>query len=433
MKKNHNTKRAWVSLGAGLIAIAIVVNCTERVGFSTLLAKRNGKNPSVDIDCDNGVCTETYIQPDKLITKDALILYVLDASGSMGQEFNKVKDGAGKLIEKLNTITDKVCVGTVAMWTNAPLSNGLTNQSGLLVGNGADKCLCTDQMALPELLAKLSANFDLTKTTQAIGQNEAGLKAVHSFASEAAKIAANEATGCVPDTAVTAIIPISDENDLSAATVAVDAPGGFNTNQACAGYGVQNVGTTISPAAPAGQPSDESCQEFAGRAREYSVLEGSNYKLTVTPEKVAQDLGQFMGTLPYLTYSIVYPNQASVTEVGGGAQDGVGYGYLEFIQQSGGDVVNMSLLKAADQTPFVNKFSEIGDRLINQAALFQTFTTQYPFCPGSVKVKVDDASLSAGEFQEINETTVRIPNEHGQADSVIEITYKQKIGDGSNC
>ena len=140
-----------------------------------------------------------------------------------------------------------------------------------------------------------------------------------------------------------------------------------------------------------------------------------------------------MGTLPFKTYSVIYPDQGSITQVGGGNQDGIGYGYLEFIQKTGGDVVNMKLLKNNDKTEFLNRFSEIGDDLIDQAALFQTFNTQYPVCEASVKIKVDGVSIDDSDFQVISDTTIRIPNEHGQADSVIEITYKQKIGDGSNC
>ena len=422
-------RRSWMTLGLGLASISILINCTERVGFTSLFAKRTGTNPGIDIECGkDGFCTETYVQPNKLITKDALIIFTMDGSGSMNLEFNEVKDGAGQLIQKLTTITDKVCVGVMGMYTNAPLQNGLTNQSGLLVGNGADKCLCTDALAINDLLAKLSQNFEFIRSAQAIGQNEAGLKAIDSYATEAAKIAANEATGCVPDTAVTAFIPISDENDLSAAEIPA---AGFQAN--CAGLGVQNVGTTVSPAAPSGQPADGSCQEFAGRAREYSTLEGTNYKLTVTPTKVSKDLALFMGTLPFKTYSVIYPDQGSITQVGGGNQDGIGYGYLEFIQKTGGDVVNMKLLKNNDKTEFLNRFSEIGDDLIDQAALFQTFNTQYPVCEDSVKIKVDGVSIDDSDFQVISDTTIRIPNEHGQADSVIEITYKQKIGDGSNC
>lgn len=339
------------------------------------------------------------------------ILFVVDTSGSMGDEKNALKNALGGWLNQLQQLgVENFCVDVMES------SPSGSNSGRLRAASGNSKCLCTDTLSVAQIVAGFSANID--SISFAGGSGEAGILSLHNALNDPAKFSANQNDGCFKNDKALAVIQMSDENDMCAT---VRDP----TDVGCTGNATTSDGSTVNwntvdwnndifplltgfvtTPKTAEKYVHNSCDEEAVRLRycaEATPGVDGQYDNVITAETVADSLAEYNAALPSFGTAIIYNTTTfpSVSTV-----ESKGWGFFEFADEFNQGTTNLAT--TANQADFNNQLNVIADSLAQTLTYTYRFSLPSPVCAGqedSVKVKVNGALQPKTKYNLANART----------------------------
>lgn len=376
--------------------------------------------------------TSLWNQPKEPGAVRPEILFVVDTSGSMADEKVALINALGSWLTNLrDQKIEDFCVDVMesAFGTNAGV---------LRAASGNDKCLCTDNYTIDEIVAKFKENIN--SINFAGGAGEAGIYSIDQALNNADKLAANQAAGCFRADHALAVIAMTDENDMGAtvknnctsqngktsdgATVAMNTVIFDNSD-----FPVLDAGFVESPRTAANYVNN-SCDEAQVRLQYYSEatpqMDGK-YHLKVTPASVAKSIAAYNDALPTFGTGIVYN---TTTFPASSNVESKGWGILEFAKALGQDTANLATTSNASS--FNAQMNTIADAMVNTIAYFYTFVLPNPVCEGqedTVSVSVNGEAIDSPNWI-LNSTRTKVTfkpsfdwTTHGGPETPIEIKY----------
>lgn len=377
--------------------------------------------------------TSTWNQPSEPGAVRPEILFVVDTSGSMGDEKNALINALGGWLENLQSQKiENFCVDVMESTPSA------SNAGRLRAASGNDKCLCTDKYSVSEIVSKFKENINSITFTG--GAGEAGLYSIDQALNNPDKLAANQADGCFRYDHALTVIAMTDENDMGATV----------KNNCTSQNGKTSDGTTVAmntvvfdnsdfPTLDAGFVEtprtasnyvNNSCDEAQVRLQYYSEASpqmDGKYHLKITPKTVADSIVAYNDSLPTFGTGIVYntttfPSSSSV--------ESKGWGVLEFADELGQETANLATTSNA--TSFNGQMNKIADAMVKTISFFYTFTLPNPVCEGeedSVEVKVNGDLISSANWS-LNTARTKVVfkssfdwTDHGGAETPVEISF----------
>lgn len=393
------------------LALTFLVNCDPNY-FGRFLTRNTKNTPDkttetpIDVP-DGGDPTLDYFTVDSTWPQNNAvnevrpeILFIVDTSGSMQDEKDALKGALEGWLAQLQTAgVDNFCVDVMES-----SYSGATTGRLRAAGSNA-KCLCTDNLTVPQIVTQFRENIDTLSFGG--GSGEAGVLSLHNALNDPAKLGANQADGCFRGDHALAVIMMSDENDMG---YTVRDPSDISS---CTGNATRSDGSTVdlstvdwdnsmiptldgtfvtSPSSATKYVSN-SCNEARVRLQYYAeATPGTDgkYDNVITAESVADDLSDYNDSLPTFGTGLIY----NTTTFTANSAESKGWGYFEFADAFNQDTANLATTASysTNPTPFNTQMNVIADSLATTLALRYKFDLPSPVCPGqfdSVVVKVN--------------------------------------------
>lgn len=417
--KNKFSIVALVSL------VALATYCSNEY-FGRYLTRGGTNEPaSVTQTCaNNGDCevVNTYNpQADNPGSTPVAVVIVGDTSASMGNNFEATADAlTGWLTHFQDIGLENFCF--------AFMPGHAGRYSGRYFSPDADhpKCMCTSDYSVAEISDKMGYTLRHYPTSDLLADGvtsaftqggEVTLYSMHHALTDPDAHADNLAAGCFPSQYAVAFVGLNDENDAMSAVDGTDI-----TN--CAGvfysgpndaFDTLDMGTiqfdnsefpaavaaggdwnTTSIAAANYNHPDGQCKEVQTRLSWYSETTptgpGGTYKLTVTPQSIADELVAFNGILPSFASAVGTVPKDFVAD----GQAGPYWGFIELADIFGQDIANIKYA-GVDQDAFNEELDTLAE------AMAQTVSFIYGF-----DLFDEDGDLATVCADEIDNVVVKI-------------------------
>lgn len=340
-------------------------------------------NPILDYDgpviCQN----EQFVQDQKVVDMAKLdLLFVIDTSGSMKEDREKVINGISALIDGIvaKGIDPDFNIGVILAHANEP-------HSGTLYSLDGKKVLKSKEMSIAAMQNALKNSLRNPATEKATSGGEVGLGSLYKMM-HSAQFSAAQAEGMFRSDASLAIIFISDENDI------------------CAKYpaGVPR----IFPDDPGGNNPDNHSEKQA-------------YNNYCVPNKIDQDLvaaklRDRMQTKSVIVSSVIHTGAYPIN--GSTGEEEIGYGYKEMAEKFAGKLIDISLVESQMKQELSDLGKQIGERYL----LKDVFTLAYQAKP-VVKVETKVDGQKVGSKAGNNPNRVFLLDYLGVGGSIIDVEF----------
>ncbi|MBL7717064.1 MAG: hypothetical protein JNL01_16485 [Bdellovibrionales bacterium] len=321
---------------------------------------------------------ERFTQPQAVVTEKLDLLLVVDTSGSLNAERGKLADAMDAFVRALpSTLDYRIAVmpahGPHSQWAGKIFRR---NKNEAWILDSESMSLATIQSELKDRLTKQSEIPNDSKS-------DGGEMGIYSLlrALDTDRVALARSQGFFRTDAALVSVFMSDENDI------------------CAVY---PSGVTPVPD-PQGAEKKALAKDCAG----------------VTKEALASKLASFMGDRPYVTAAVIYNNLSTVPRGKSAGENELGYGYLEFVQATGGITIDMA------DANYRTGMEALGNRAAVRMNLKSDFTlARAGLSAASVVVTLDGAEVpytladpGAGAMASVKLASPGLPS------STIDVTY----------
>lgn len=364
---------AMATLGAAL-ALVLGTACELTPGEQGTVDGAFDGPGSSDYDDPAGLpgpmcVNERFVQPEAVITRKIDLLFVVDTSGSIGDERGQIAEGIDAFVAALPSPVDYRIAVMLAHGSRSEFSGNLWQKAGH--GPVLDSRTMSLQTVRSELRYLLT---HVNEDPHSDGGEEGFYSYLRSLDGPSGKLASARAAGFYRQDAALAVVFVSDENDI------------------CAQY-------------PAGVTPVVDTQGIEPQARARDCAD-------ITVDRVLQSTRSLQGTRPYLFGAIVYNNPVTIPARD---ENEFGYGYMDLVVASRGVSVDMA------GTHYTSGLSEIGSLASVKLDLIADFTLTRPGVdPMSIDVFVDGVATDYTYTSATNEVHVSEP---GVARSVVDINY----------
>jgi hypothetical protein len=389
MKIKYNLHGTLGRLALGIITLSaspILSGCV--IDSTDSLPQNIGASFSESIASSPVCYSERYEQPFVPTTNKLDLLFVVDSSGSLSEERDRIGNGVDKFIAELPEGADFQIGVLLAHGSRSSLSGGLY-KSGI---SGDSWVLDSKLLSITSMRSILRRKLANPPSDYYADGGEESLFALNR-AIQGTLLETSRSRGFFRADAALAIVFVADENDI------------------CARYPA-NVTRVADPDRLEAPAFQRDCVQHVAAATVNGVLVPAHDE-TITPALVVNNLRALQAGRPLIISGIVYATQ-NYPHFG---ENEYGYGYMEAIQQADGIAIDLAL------NDFETGLSDIGKFTANKINLQSTFVLKHDHVdPTSIEIFVDNIQVGHS-YSEVN-NSVNL-TDSGKSLSDIEINYCQ--------
>ncbi|MCB0272562.1 MAG: VWA domain-containing protein [Bdellovibrionales bacterium] len=437
-------KKEMKFLGLMLMTVLVLGACAEYDYFNRVLKRTSQNTPqdqtetptdapdgAADPNLDYFTVTNSWTQPTDLgaIAKPEII-FVVDTSGSMGDELDAIKDSLTGWVNQLTSQNvNDFCLGVIRANTNS------SQRGALLAGSHGKKCICTygdNEVSHATAVTEFSQTLDAALGSSGGQEKEAGIYSAHQAFTNASKLEQNQEAGCFRDDATAVMFLVSDENDSG-----YSPDNGSNVFDNTFFLGNENFSTSYNDPYYQGQDHEADVRrDYYTDGVKYAADgvtpdAGGKYFNNLTHETLIDEMLLYNGDLPTWGTALGYlPGDLPAAS----SQAGPFWGGIQYAEEFEAEFVNMKDITEDNQAAFQSKMNAMADELVQQLSYYDTFTLSDTICDvdqddsysdESITVKVNGSTVNPSNYSIISSgRKVRFVSNYSWASgATVEVTY----------